>query len=105
MEYLEGGKRPFFKILGSIKSYLKQEPLTEEYIAVILKDVLQALVYLHKEKRIHRDIKADNVLISSNGDIKLSDFGVAGQLTTTMSKRNTTCGTPYWSKLMNLITF
>lgn len=87
MEYLSG---------GSIKGYCKTQPLEESMIAVILKDTLQALVYLHHEKRIHRDIKADNILIGSNGEIKLADFGVAGQLTTTMSKRATTCGTPYW---------
>jgi serine/threonine-protein kinase 24/25/MST4 len=87
MEYLSG---------GSIKRFLKEAPLEEDQIAVVLKDVLQALAYLHNEKRVHRDIKADNILIGANGDIKLADFGVAGQLTTTMSKRNTTCGTPYW---------
>uniref|UniRef100_A0A8C4XBT2 Serine/threonine-protein kinase 3 n=1 Tax=Erpetoichthys calabaricus TaxID=27687 RepID=A0A8C4XBT2_ERPCA len=75
---------------------LRNKTLTEEEIATILKSTLKGLEYLHFMRKIHRDIKAGNILLNTEGHAKLADFGVAGQLTDTMAKRNTVIGTPFW---------
>ena len=71
---------------------LRKKTLTEEEIATVLSDTLKGLEYLHLRKKIHRDIKAGNILLNNEGHAKLADFGVAGQLTDTMAKRNTVIG-------------
>lgn len=57
------------------------------FVSCIRLSLPQGLAYLHKEGKIHRDIKASNVLLAANGAVKLADFGVTGQLTDSITKR------------------
>uniref|UniRef100_A0A8C9W661 non-specific serine/threonine protein kinase n=1 Tax=Scleropages formosus TaxID=113540 RepID=A0A8C9W661_SCLFO len=70
--------------------------LLEPQIQVICRQTLEALVYLHSKKIIHRDLKAGNILLTLDGDIKLADFGVSAKNTKTLQRRDSFIGTPYW---------
>uniref|UniRef100_A0A669DJH5 non-specific serine/threonine protein kinase n=1 Tax=Oreochromis niloticus TaxID=8128 RepID=A0A669DJH5_ORENI len=73
-----------------------ERPLTEPQIRVVCKQTLEALAYLHESKIIHRDLKAGNILLSLDGDVKLADFGVSAKNTKTLQRRDSFIGTPYW---------
>ncbi|XP_043112187.1 STE20-like serine/threonine-protein kinase isoform X2 [Puntigrus tetrazona] len=73
-----------------------ERPLTEPQIRVVCKQSLEALTYLHESKIIHRDLKAGNILFTSDGDVKLADFGVSAKNTKTLQRRDSFIGTPYW---------
>jgi serine/threonine protein kinase len=90
MEFMDGG------CLTDILDEYESVSLTEKQIALICKETLLGLEYMHSQNRIHRDIKSDNILLSSSGAVKIADFGYAAQLTSEKIKRNTIVGTPYW---------
>lgn len=77
MEYCGGGSvQDVMRIMDCV--------LTQEQITVILRDVLTGLEYLHKHEKIHRDVKAANILLNEEGVAKLGDFGVSEPLETSI---------------------
>jgi len=72
------------------------QPFEEFAIATIIKEILDALAHLHAKNIIHRDIKSDNVMMSTDGRVKLTDFGFGAQLSPEQQARRTVVGTPYW---------
>jgi len=88
MEYVAGGSlKDILRVRGSFQ---------ELYIAIILRELLLAVQFLHSQGKLHRDIKAANVLLSLEGEVKLADFGVSAQITQSVTKRHSFVGTPYW---------
>ncbi|OBA18045.1 Pkinase-domain-containing protein [Metschnikowia bicuspidata var. bicuspidata NRRL YB-4993] len=88
LEYCGGGScSDLLKCFGKLR-----EPVA----CFILRDVLHGLEYLHGQRKVHRDIKLANILLTDDGKVKLADFGVSGEMSLTRTKRNTLVGTPYW---------
>ncbi|KAI3469716.1 hypothetical protein Pfo_026379 [Paulownia fortunei] len=74
MPFISGGS------LQSIIASSFPQGLTEPCIATVLKEILSALSYLHGQGHLHRDIKAGNILIDSDGSVKLADFGFSASI-------------------------
>jgi serine/threonine-protein kinase OSR1/STK39 len=88
MRYLSGGS------CSDIMRFGHPNGLDEAAIKIVLKDTLKALEYFHANGRIHRDIKAGNIVISESGSVQVADFGVSGSLVEQL--RTTLCGSPCW---------
>ncbi|KAJ1904772.1 kinase that interacts with cdc31p [Coemansia sp. IMI 209127] len=81
---------------GSIHKLMQPGPVEERYISSIMYGVLLALDYLHTSGIMHRDIKAANILVTTEGVVQLCDFGVARQVMQASAKSYSFVGTPYW---------
>lgn len=89
LEMMDGGAlTPMLEEMGGKHS--------EEFCKFVCLKVLQGLKYLHDRYILHRDIKSDNILVSSAGEIKLADFGYATQLTVNNKQRQSKVGTVCW---------
>lgn len=68
--------------LGSVRDLLETSNYTfdESEIAFVISNTLRGLAYLHGEKIIHRDVKAANILLTEEAQVKIADFGTSGIL-------------------------
>lgn len=82
---------------GSCSDLLKcHKKVSEDVAGYIIRSAMLGLQYLHAQRKVHRDIKSANILLTNSGEVKLADFGVSGEMTMTQLKKNTFVGTPFW---------
>ncbi|KAL6899777.1 hypothetical protein ACP4OV_006435 [Aristida adscensionis] len=87
LEYVSG---------GSIHRLLRDYgPFKETVIRNYTRQILSGLAYLHGRKTVHRDIKGANILVGSNGEVKLADFGMAKHIAS-FAEVHSFRGSPYW---------
>ena len=89
MEYAERGT-----LKSNLSKYGKRLKLSERRILRYFVQILLALMHLHKEQILHRDLKTENIFLSADGLIKLGDFGVSRVLGNTLAA--TRAGTPHY---------
>lgn len=89
MEYVDG---------HTLKQYIQQySPLPIEEALDILKQLTSALSHAHQNHIIHRDIKPHNILIDKNGNVKITDFGIAMALSaTSITQTNSVLGSVHY---------
>ncbi|NWZ88912.1 PAK3 kinase, partial [Nesospiza acunhae] len=86
MEYMDG---------GALSDVISKTCLSEDQMAAISRECLQGLYFLHSNHVIHRDVKSCNILLRSDGSVKLGQY-ILGQLTPEQSRRCSVAGTTWW---------
>lgn len=89
MDYADNGD------LGT-KIKNQKKPFPESQIFDWFTQICLAVKYIHERKILHRDLKSGNIFLTTDGRIKLGDFGIAKCLNSTLEKAKTLVGTPYY---------
>ncbi|KAL1381098.1 hypothetical protein pipiens_013709 [Culex pipiens pipiens] len=92
LEYCENGA--VVDVIRKIQ--VTNRRVSEEQIAYILRETAKALIYLHENHIIHRDVRGHNILLTRDGEVKLCDFGLSRDIKSTLGKRGTCIGSPCW---------
>ncbi|XP_037981519.1 serine/threonine-protein kinase PAK 3-like [Motacilla alba alba] len=87
MEYMDG---------GTLSDVINETHMSEREIAAISHECLRGLDFLHLNHVIHRDVKSSNILLRTDGSVKLADFGLFAQLIPEQSRRSSVAGTSGW---------
>jgi len=89
MEYVEG---------QTLKQYIQQNsPLKVEEVIDIMKQLTSAIAHAHQNHIIHRDIKPHNILIDRQGNVKITDFGIAMAMSaTSITQTNSVLGSVHY---------
>ncbi|XP_034173058.2 STKc_myosinIII_N_like and MYSc_Myo21 domain-containing protein ninaC isoform X1 [Osmia lignaria lignaria] len=92
MELCDGGT-----VMDLVHGLLsKDKKMREEHIGFILREVIQAMAFLHENNVMHRDIRGNNIVLTREGEVKLVDFGLSRMVQSEMGKRYTCIGSPCW---------
>jgi NIMA (never in mitosis gene a)-related kinase 1/4/5 len=92
MEYASRGN-----LMDAIDKRIKSKNFfTAKEILQYVAQIAIALMFMHVKHILHRDVKSQNIFIDDNGVLRLGDFGISRELTSTNAKLNTTAGTPYF---------
>lgn len=93
MDYADGGdlQKKIKEARDAGMNYLKEEQILNWFTQICL-----AMKHCHDRKILHRDLKSGNIFLTSNGIVKLGDFGIAKVLSNTVEKAVTIVGTPYY---------
>ncbi|XP_074400449.1 serine/threonine-protein kinase PAK 3-like isoform X3 [Zonotrichia albicollis] len=87
MEYMDG---------GTLSNVISQTYLSEDEMAAISRECLQGLQFLHSNHIIHQDVKSRNILLRTDGSVKLADFGLFAQLSPEQGRRSSVAGAAGW---------
>ncbi|XP_057899814.1 serine/threonine-protein kinase PAK 3-like [Melospiza georgiana] len=87
LEYMDG---------GALSDIISRTSLCEDEAAAISRECLQGLDFLHSNHVIHQDVKSRNILLKTDGSVKLADFGLFAQLTPEQSRRSSVASAAGW---------
>ncbi|MDR0921706.1 MAG: Stk1 family PASTA domain-containing Ser/Thr kinase [Lactobacillales bacterium] len=89
MEYVKG---------MDLKKYIQQNsPISNERVVEIMRQILAATELAHEHRIIHRDLKPQNILVDEDGNVKITDFGIAIAFTeTSITQTNSMLGSVHY---------